>query len=241
MVENMDTLDISKKNIDYFFYIIILILLIYIILLIITNLGSCTNKHSDTFDISDPNIEIINNLKSENETLLNINKKINTLLEEQERSFYLANNFDKIDESSFNDENNFVLSTFNDIILPEIDLKKYRIIKTTAEFNNVLDEAKKFKNFYKPGEIVIDNSDFNITRNDICYSPQQELINSNPNFISQHPECMVCTINNKDDYKNTKSWKNTRTNIEQVCLFDPSVESESNILNLNGCKKFCNI
>jgi hypothetical protein len=239
--ETADTSIESKNNIDYFFYIIILILLIYIILLIITNFCACADNVKDTFENTTANAEIINDLKSENETLLNINKKINNLLEEQERSFYLAKNFDKIDESSFNDENNFIMSSFNNIILPEINLSKYHVISTTAEMNNVIEEAKQFKNYYKPGDIVMNDSDFGITRNDICYNPQQELIKSNPDFISQHPGCMVCTVNNKDDYKNTKSWRNTHTNIEQVCLYNPSAEAESNILNLDGCKKFCNI
>jgi hypothetical protein len=239
--ETMDTPVVLKKNIDYFFYIIILILLIYIILMIISSFCSCTNNNEESFNSTVSESELINNLKSENETLLNINQKINNLLEEQERSFFLAQNFDKVDETSFDNENDFVMTTFNNMVLPETDISKYHVIKTTTELNNVIDEAKKFKNFYKPGDIVVNGSNFNITRNDICYNAHQELINSNPDYISQHPECMVCTINGENDYKNTKSWRNTQTNIEQICLFNPTAENESKILNLNGCKKFCNI
>lgn len=52
---------------------------------------------------------------------------------------------------------------------------------------------------------------------------------------------MVCSINDDKYYEEHKSWKNTKTNIKEVCLYNENVEPYSEILDYQGCKKLCKI
>ena len=230
----------DKKNIDYFFYIIILILLIYAIILYINFYFFPVKIHSERF-LSLAEQELIASLKSENEMLLNTHNEIINKLEQQKRASFLSLNYDKVDEDSYNDENDFINTSFNTTELSVIDISKFKIIKTEEEFDKILAEASNFKNIYEPGDIVTKNSNFNVSSENICYNSYQESIRNDPDFIKNHPKCMACTVYPQNKYKDTHSWNTTKTNIEHVCLYDPSAEENSKYLNYDGCMKFCNI
>jgi hypothetical protein len=230
----------DKKNIDYFFYIIILILLIYAIILYINYFLFPVKILSERF-LSVAEQELITSLRSENEMLLDTHDKIVKKLKQQTRASFLSSNYDKVDEASYSDENNFINASFNTTKLSEIDINKFKVIKTEEELNDILTKASKFKNIYEPGDNVVEDSNFNITSENICYNTYQESIRNDPDFIKNHPKCMVCSIHPIQTYKDTPSWKATQTNIEHVCLYNPSAESNSKYLNYDGCMKMCNI
>lgn len=191
---------INPKNyddsIDYFFYTIIILLIFYLVYLIIFNNLNIMNesfiieKSKDVVNNEFKNInfkpespeEIIKNLKHENSELISYKDKLNNLIDKQTRDFYLTNNFNKIDEKSFNDEINFVDTYFKDVKLPEIDISKFNVISTENKLEGLLNEAKTFKNIYAPGDKVEHNSDFNITKDDICYFGHAENIKNDPEF-----------------------------------------------------------
>jgi len=160
-------------------------------------------------------------------------------IKEQTRAVYIANNYYRIDDSSFNNEKTFINDNFADIKLPESDLENKRLINTVDEFNDEIKKANGYKNFYKVGDVVIKPSDYNISKDDICYRDYKKSLSNDSQFKIKYPECMVCDVNNDSDYTNTKSWKTTKTNIQKVCLFNPNAPSASTILNYNGCKKLC--
>jgi hypothetical protein len=95
-----------------------------------------------------------------------------------------------------------------------------------------------FKNIYKPGDIVNQNSTFNIGKNEICYRNKDKLLDIDNKFINNYPNCMVCSIN---DNKDTIGWTNTHTNIDKICLFNTNPEPNSGIPNFDNCKTMCNI
>ena len=173
-----------------------------------------------------------NILKISKETLEGSMKK-------QARALYLANNYYKIDDSSFNNEITFINNDFADIRLPESNFNGKNLIKTQQEWNNLLANANGYKNLYKVGDIVIKPSESNISKDAICYKDYETHLSNDPDFKKKYPECMVCSINTDEDYKNTKSWKNTKTNIHKVCLFNPNAPANSTILNYDGCRKLC--
>lgn len=153
----------------------------------------------------------------------------------------MSQNFLKVDESSFNDELNFLLFDFANTKLPEINMDNKKLINTQSEFNEITAEAKTMKNFYKPGDIVNSNSTFDITKNDICYRSNGKPINPDANFVKNYPNCMVCSVENPNTLENSNAWIHTKTNIKEVCLFNPNAESNSGIANQEQCQKFCNI
>lgn len=181
----------------------------------------------------------------EAKTLANALKVTKETLEEnmqkQARSLYLANNFYKVDDSSFNNELTFINDDFSDIRLPENDFKGKILITTNSQWNDLLSKASSYKNLYKPGDVVIKPSNYNITKDTICYKDYETHLANDPNFKKKYPECMVCSVNPDSDYKNTKSWKNTQTNIHKVCLFNPNAPNDSTILNYNGCRNLCSL
>mgnify|MGYP003385989585 FL=1 len=122
-----------------------------------------------------------------------------------------------------------------------MNLKKYRIIKNEKQLQKIIDEAKTFKNNYKPGDIVTDKSSFNIGKNDICYRTDGKRMKLTPEFTDKYPQCMVCNTIDKEDLADSDTWKNTRTNINEVCLFNPKSKKDSGIPNLAGCKKMCGV
>ena len=181
----------------------------------------------------------------EAKTLANALKVTKETLEEnmqrQARSLFLANNFYKVDDGSFNNELTFINDDFVDIRLPESDFKGKVLISTPAQWKDLLSKANSYKNLYKPGDVVIKPSNYNISKDTICYKDYETHLANDPNFKKKYPECMVCSVNPDEDYKSTKSWKNTQTNIHKVCLFNPNASNDSTILNYNGCKNLCSI
>jgi hypothetical protein len=181
----------------------------------------------------------------EAKTLANALKVTKETLEEnmkkQARSLFLANNFYKVDDGSFNNELTFINDDFVDIRLPESDFKDKVLISTPAQWKDLLSKAGSYKNLYKPGDVVIKPSNYNISKDTICYKDYETHLANDPNFKKKYPECMVCSVNPDEDYKSTKSWKNTQTNIHKVCLFNPNAPNDSTILNYNGCKNLCSI
>jgi len=232
-----------NPSIDYFFYIIILLLLLITIYFLFKQKYFNESFTNSSIPLSEKKpspeslLEIQNkNLKTENEQLINLKTTLNTLLEEQSRGIYLSNNFNKIDENSFLNELSVLDNDFKKTKLPEIDISKYNVIDNEQEFEKLIEQTKTFKNIYKPGDIVTQDSDFNISKNDICYN---NLHNSEE--IKKYPNCMVCSINNPNTYDVQKSWKNTKTNINSLCLFNPIASESSGILNYDGCKKLCKL
>jgi hypothetical protein len=181
-------------------------------------------------------------IKTENDILKMSKQTLEENIKKQSHALFLANNFYKIDNSSFNNQYSFINDDFKDIKLPENDFKNKVIIKTQKQWNDLLTQTNKFKNIYKSGDVVVQPSDYNISKDDICYKDYKTHISNDKDFKNKYPECMVCSVTNPDsDYKNTKSWKNTKTNIQKVCLFNPNASPNSTSLNYDGCKKLCNI
>ena len=201
------------------------------------------NKTKTPLQIASPNFNIeqeLQEIKIHNDALLKEKNVLEEKMKKQSRSVYLSNNFYKIDDSSFNNQVSFINDNINDVRLPESEFTNKKLIKTQQEWNNILKKANDYKNLYKVGDVVIKPSDYNITKDDICYKDHKQIMSSEPDFKTKYPECMVCSVNPETDYKNTKSWKNTKTNIHKVCLFNPSTSTNSSILNYDGCKNLCN-
>ena len=162
-------------------------------------------------------------------------------LKKQERAVYLSSIYNKVDESSFENELDYINTYFSNTILPTNSFENKKIISNEHELDNLIHEAKNFKNIYSVGDIVTNNSNFNIKKDNICYKDHLDHIANDLTFKEKYPECMVCSINPNSSYLDTKSWKNTKTNIHKVCLFNPDAKSHSDILNYEGCKKSCSI
>jgi hypothetical protein len=181
----------------------------------------------------------------EAKTLANALKVTKETLEEnmqkQARALFLAKNYYKVDDSSFNNQLTFINDDFDDIRLPESDFKGKILVSTPAQWKDILTRAGSYKNLYKPGDVVIKPSNYNISKDTICYKDYETHLANDSNFKKKYPECMVCSVNPDEDYKNTKSWKNTQTNIHKVCLFNPNAPNDSTVLNYNGCKNLCNL
>jgi hypothetical protein len=180
--------------------------------------------------------------KAQNKACSNSRKTLEESMKKQARALFLSNNYFRIDDSSFNNEISFVNNDFVDIRLPESDFNGKRLIKTQQEWDNLLATVAQYQNLYKPGEIVLKTSDPGITKETICYRTWESTMANDPKYKEKYPECMVCSINPETDYKNTKSWKNSKTNIESVCLFnsDPTLKNGVT-LNYDQCSKFCKI
>jgi hypothetical protein len=179
--------------------------------------------------------------KIQNNLLKTYKENLEEVMKKQIRSLYLANNYYKVDDSSLNNEIMFINDDFMDIRLPASDFNGKILIKTPKEWNDLIAKTKTYKNFYKVGDVVLNPSEYNISKDNICYKDHLKHLNSDPNFKKKYPECMVCSVNPEQDYTKTKSYANTKTNIHKVCLFNPSAPDNSNILNYNGCKKLCRI
>ena len=176
---------------------------------------------------------------SQNNTLKLSRATLEESMRKQARALFLSNNFYRIDDGSFNNEISFINSDFVDIRLPPSDFDGKTLIKTQKEWDDVLAKAGGYKNLYKVGDVVIKPSEYNISKDTICYKDYENNLSSDPNFKKKYPECVVCSINPDEDYRNTKSWKNTKTNIHKVCLFNPNAPAHSTMLNYDGCRKLC--
>jgi hypothetical protein len=262
---------------DYLFYIVIFILILFLF----TNKTEYNNKYtSDTQNINFKNIDSTNrNLVSlENfDSLEDLDNKqcsiqiekstsfykkkyeeANNILKEKERQEFILNNYKKLSSNKENDnlfEIKYSLFSPKNIISNN-DINKKIIIANDNDLNKILNETNKFKNIYLPGDVVSNPSSFEISKKDICYSNINidDSIRKDPNFMSKHPECMVCSTNSvnfndpndiKDplnSYLNTDAWKKTKTNIKSVCLFNNNnTKKDSTILSYNQCKSFCKL
>ncbi len=177
--------------------------------------------------------------KSQNNALKVSKETLEESMKKQARALFLSTNFYRIDDSSFNNEIAFINNDFVDIRLPASDFDGKTLIKTPQDWNDLLAKADGYKNLYKIGDVVIKPSEYNISKDTICYKDYETHLSNDPDFKKKYPECMVCSINPDADYKNTKSWKNTKTNIQKVCLFNPNAPANSTILNYDGCQKLC--
>lgn len=196
--------------------------------------NSLITMEDDESLITNDSQDSVKNLIDQNNDLSN---KLNMLEEKvalQNRLLFISNNYIKINENSFPDQLKLINLYFKHIDLPEIDLSTYSVISKQEDFNDLLNEAEKFVNLYKPGDLVNKNSSFNIDKNTICYKNIKDT-----EYINAHPDCMVCSVNN--DYLDTRGWNNTRTNINTLCLFNKDAEVNSGIPSENDCKKLCNI
>lgn len=181
-----------------------------------------------------------NQLVIRNKELNLSREKLQDEMKQQERAYYIASNFDRIDEESFKDLH-LLDRHFNSEGYPQVDLKKFRVVRNENQMENVVNEAQSFKNIYKPGDIVTDNSSFNITRDNICYRANGKPMKVTKALKEKYPDCMVCNTIAQEELKDSDSWRNTRTNINEVCLFNPDAKDNSGIPNLEQCKKMCKI
>jgi len=230
----------EDSTIFYLLYIVLILVVIFIIYKIISNFTKYEGfKVLNNKKLS--NEQVMEELKEKNNELNNLKNTLQNKLEEQTAAIYISQNFNKVDSSSFNDELSFLLADFANTKLPEINLNKKKLLETNSELDVVLSEANQMKNFYKPGDIVTTGSTFGITKNDICYRHNGKTIKPTSEFISKYPNCMVCSVENKNTLKNSNAWKNTKTNIDKVCLYNPMAETNSGIPNLSQCQNFCGI
>jgi hypothetical protein len=222
---------INKKSYKIL-YTVVFITIIYLIYKFIY----VNKNYNEPFDVLNINNEIIQELEQTKNEYEITKEKILNRIKEYDQAAYISNNFIKINPDSIT--NNSLNLQLNDLY-PEIDLSKYIVINDQNEFNKLAQIASNFKNIYKPGEIVNLSSDFNIDKNKICY--KESNLNLDPNFMKKYPECMVCSVDSSSDYKNMSNWNKTKTNIKEICLFNPNSEPNSGIPNLNDCKNFCKI
>ncbi len=233
---NMNNEQDCENCLDIFIYIILFSIVFYLIYKFIFNRESFENTCPENV-----NSDTINKLQQQNNELNNFKKTVEKKIDKYDRANSLATNYNKIDPVSYTKEMDFMYNQFENSDFPTTDLSKYKVISNDLELNNLIESVSKFKNFYKPGEIVVSPSSIGIDKNIICYQDKGKLLKTDPEFLAKYPECMVCDTNNNPDLENTIGWKNTKTNISEVCLFNPNPEPNSPIPSLTDCKKFCNI
>ena len=258
---NTDTNNIDECTIFYILYIVLFFVIVFIIYKILfcfsspkegfANVSTTTIPQNGTQNISqtvsktEPKTQqqIMNDLKQKNAELVNMKDTLQNKLLEQSQAIYLSQNYNKVDPSSFNDQLSYLLVDFADTKFPEINMDEKKVINTQTELDTILADAANMKNFYKPGEIVSANSTFGIGKNEICYRQNNIPIKPTPEFMAKYPECMVCAVEDEtnENLFNTPGWKNTKTNISKVCLYDPKAKPNSGIPNLAQCKTFCNV
>jgi len=235
----------SKSNYDsiifYLLYIVLIFVVVFIIFKIIYKFNNYENFKNTTDNQNKLSPETMQELIEKNNELTNIKNSIQDKLEKQSKAIYISQNYDKIDSSSFDNEVDFILGKFNSTTFPQMNLDGKKIINTESDLSSVLNEVKLMKNFYKPGDIVLTNSTFDIDKNKICYRQDGKLIKPTVDFLQKYPECMVCTVESEQNLYESNPWKTTKTNINKVCLYNPTAETNSGIPNLNDCKKFCNV
>jgi hypothetical protein len=261
------SLNPSEFCVDYFFYIIIIILVVYLVAQLINSnykdnfsLGINENFDSsrpDSIKITAestpvlgvkstteanlyPSLELqLQEARLQNDALVNTKKELEEAINKQKRAMFLAKNYYKIDDGSFGNQIEFINGNFSDIRLPESDFNNKTLITGMGDWNKMMEKTSQYKNLYSQGDIVLHPADNNISKDNICYKDYSSNLSSDPEFKKKYPECMVCSVNPESDYKNTPSWKNTKTNIHKVCLFNPNAPDDSTVLNYSGCKKLC--
>ena len=240
MSKNYQVVNSNSKNYDCTIYYIFYIILIFIIIYLFSRSFFLTYWENFASESSTPTSEnSIKNLITQNEELNQIKTVLQEKLVQQSRAIYLSDNYEKIVEDSFNDEVNFLNLEFDNIILPEINVENYVLVESENQLQGMINQAQGFVNIYKPGDIVYNNSTFGIDKNTICYPDLKKDQEMDPDFLKNYPNCMVCNINNP--YSETKSWHNTKTNIDKVCLFNYNAEQNSGIPTLEQCQSLCEI
>jgi len=179
-------------------------------------------------------------LKIKNEELNLSKDKLEDKIKEQQRAFYISSNFDKIDSGSF-DDLHVISRNFSSDGYPQMDINNYKVIKNNKQMEKIVHEAQNFKNMYAAGDIVNDKSSFNISRDNICYRSNGKPMKLTKKFKEKYPECMVCNTVPQNNLKDSDSWRNTKTNINEVCLFNSKSENNSGIPNLKECKNMCKV
>ncbi len=223
----------SKFCIDYLFYIIIFIFLIFFIF----NFDKQENFEKD----KDANIfnkdELYKQCMLNNEFISKKNKELEQKINEQNRMYYLKNNYDKID----NINNELFNKYFKNTSFPKANLDNKTIISSEKDIIKIKDDLFKFKNIYKVGDMVVQPSAKNISADDICYKDYDMSKNDINELKNKYTNCMVCSINSPENYKNTTSWKKTKTNIKDICLYNVDATDNSPIANLSRCKEICKV
>ena len=239
----------DECTIFYILYIVLFFVIIFIIYKIIFCFGypkeGFANVPSTTTNTQKPKVkspsDVMKELADKNKELTTIKDTLENKLIEQSQAIFLSQNFNKVDSSSFNDQLSYLLVEFADTKLPELDMGDKKIVNTQTELDTVLAQSKNMKNYYSPGDIVNSSSTFSITKDDICYRHNNKPIKPTPEFMKKYPNCMVCAIEDDKNLTNTQGWKNTKTNISKVCLYDPKATPKTGTPNLAQCKTFCNI
>jgi hypothetical protein len=226
----------SKFCIDYLFYIIILIFVIYLVFNLINN-DKKENFEEVNANISLNKEELYKQCTLDNDFIIKKNKELEKKIKQQKRSFYIKNNYNKID----NYNNDSFYKYFENITLPKININNKKLINSESDLQKIKNAMINFKNIYKVGDIVNKSSSENISADDICYKDYDMNIKSNQDLKNKYTNCMVCSINSSEDYKNDNSWKKTKTNIKDICLYNVNSEDNSLIPNYNKCKQLCKI
>jgi hypothetical protein len=230
IISNINS-DSNNDGIIYLFYII----LFFIIIFFIRNF-LYSDYFIDSFaNVSSEQIKSESNIKSDE--LDNLKNK----LKQQNRDLYIYQNFNKIDPSSFDIELGIIKNDFYKTDLPGIDVSKYVIINSQPKLDLIINQCSSMKNYYKPGEIVTANSSLSIDKNNICYRSKGKPLDNINEVSKNYPDCMVCSVLPDSDVNDSNSWKHTKTNIDKVCLFNTNAPKDSNIPDLNQCKKFCSL
>ncbi len=227
----------DSSNITILIYIILFSIIFYLIYKLIFQKENFENIENSQ---NNNNQAIIEELKQKNKELSQLKETLDSKAKQLDRANFLTTNFDKIDEYSFDKLSDEIYNSFIKNNLPDVNIDKYRIIQNNNDLNIIINNLSKYKNFYKPGEIVTSPSSEIIDKNIICYQDKGKLI-SDPDFIKKYPECMVCSVNTDPNITETIGWKNTNTNIAEVCLFNSNPDPNSPTATLEDCKKFCKI
>ena len=110
----------NNSTIFYLFYIVI----IFATLSLFVNLFSYGRQENFADSTTKDNNKILTELETKNKELTLIKTTLENKLKEQSRATYLSSNFNKVDESSFTDEMDFLDIYFENTDLPQIDLNK---------------------------------------------------------------------------------------------------------------------
>ena len=140
--------------------------------------GSSTESQAQVLTIE----QQLEEAKSQNNALKVSRETLEESMKKQARALFLSNNFYRIDDSSFNNEISFINNDFVDIRLPASDFDGKTLIKTQQDWNDLLAKANGYKNLYKVGDIVIKPSEYNISKDTICYKDYETHLSNDPNF-----------------------------------------------------------
>jgi hypothetical protein len=226
-----------KFCIDYLFYIIIFIFVIYLFF------NSDNNYKKEHFE-EDNGINSLNKDELYKQCLLNNefiqkkNKELENKIDEQNRAIFIKNKYNKINKNNFNNE--LFYKYFENVSLPEIKLNNKYLVNSEEDLNKMKNNMRNYKNIYKIGEIVNQPSSENINADNICYKDYDMSNVDNQDLKKKYTNCMVCSINSPENYKNDISWEKTKTNIKDICLYNINSDDNSLIPNYNTCSKLCN-